>query len=269
MPSQGQTFGLHSTTEKRELTMPRVVIDYLPSSASRYVNGWAIVAVDVIRATTTAITAAARGRKCFPVPSLEAAFALHRKIGNSVLAGEIGGEVPGAFHMNNSPAELFAADDTWRPVILLSSSGTRLIWESRLATATYLACFRNQAAVGHALRNYSQVALIGAGTRDEFREEDQMCCAAIAEALLSQGFEAGNAATLGIIDRWSGKPVTACLESKSVAYLKRSNQLHDLEFILGHVNDLHSAFTLERGEVVAASAIPAAFPQPTIEELAA
>jgi 2-phosphosulfolactate phosphatase len=248
--------------------MPTVIIDSLPSSASRYVHGWAIVAVDVIRATTTAITAAASGRRCFPVPTLEAAFELHRKIDNSVLAGEIGGEVPATFHMNNSPAELFAARDTWRPVILLSSSGTRLIWESRLATASYLACFRNQASVAHALRNQLKVALIGAGTRDEFREEDQMCCAAIAEALVRQGFDVGNAATLDMIERWSGKPLTACLESKSVAYLKRSNQLRDLEFILEHVNDLDSAFTMKDGEVVAVSN-GAASPHPIIEELAA
>ena len=50
--------------------MPKsVVIDYLPESARRYRSGWAIVAVDVIRATTTAITAAATGRRCFPAPT--------------------------------------------------------------------------------------------------------------------------------------------------------------------------------------------------------
>ena len=45
-----------------------VVIDYLPESVCRYRSEWAIVAVDVIRATTTAITAAATGRRCFPAP---------------------------------------------------------------------------------------------------------------------------------------------------------------------------------------------------------
>lgn len=43
-----------------------VAIDYLAESVTKYRAGWAIVAVDVIRATTTAITAAANGWRCFP-----------------------------------------------------------------------------------------------------------------------------------------------------------------------------------------------------------
>ena len=53
-----------------------VIIDFLPESVRRYRSGWAIVAIDVIRATTTAITAAATGRRCFPAPTIEAALAL-------------------------------------------------------------------------------------------------------------------------------------------------------------------------------------------------
>jgi hypothetical protein len=53
-----------------------VVINCFPESARQYLSGYAIVAIDVIRATTMAITAAAAGRRCFPVPTLEAAFDL-------------------------------------------------------------------------------------------------------------------------------------------------------------------------------------------------
>ena len=42
-----------------------VVIDYLPECVCRYRSEWAIVAVDVIRATTTAITAAATAGVAF------------------------------------------------------------------------------------------------------------------------------------------------------------------------------------------------------------
>ena len=45
-----------------------VIIDYLQDSVWRYKQGWAVVAVDVIRATTTAVTAAASGRRCYPAP---------------------------------------------------------------------------------------------------------------------------------------------------------------------------------------------------------
>src|SRR6266511_4253907 len=72
--------------------MPKtVVIDCFPESAARYVDDHVIVAVDVIRATTTATTAVALGRRCFPVPSLEAALPLAARLDNPLIVGEPGG----------------------------------------------------------------------------------------------------------------------------------------------------------------------------------
>lgn len=108
-----------------------VVIDCFPASASRYPADYAIVAIDVVRATTTAITAAAAGRRCFPIPTLGAARALANKmIGNPLLVGEQKGFLPAGFDLNNSPSELLARDDIDRPVILLSSTGTGLCYEA-------------------------------------------------------------------------------------------------------------------------------------------
>jgi len=48
-----------------------VVIDcFHERVAAEYTKSHTIVAVDVIRSTTTAITAVDGGRRCFPVPSL-------------------------------------------------------------------------------------------------------------------------------------------------------------------------------------------------------
>ena len=49
-----------------------VVIDCFPESVARYRSGYAVVAIDVVRATTTAITAVAMGRRCFAVPTIAA-----------------------------------------------------------------------------------------------------------------------------------------------------------------------------------------------------
>src|SRR5215468_8751309 len=160
-----------------------VVIDYLPESVCRYRSEWAIVAVDVIRATTTAITAAATGRRCFPAPTIEAAMELAQCLNNPLLAGESAGEMPAAFEMDNSPAQLIGRTDTHRPLVLVSSSGTKVIHEAAGSEATYLACFRSHSALtGFLVRRHARVALIGAGSKGEFREEDQICCAWIAAA---------------------------------------------------------------------------------------
>jgi 2-phosphosulfolactate phosphatase len=227
-----------------------VVIDYLPESVRRYRQGWAIVAVDVIRATTTAITAAATGRQCFPVPTIEAALALAREFRNPLLAGESGGRMPAAFEMDNSPAQLVGRTDTHRPLVLVSSSGTKVIHEAAGCEATYLGCFRSHSVlVGYLAERHSRVAVIGAGSLGEFREEDQMCCAWIAAGLMSKGYEPANGQTAEVVSRWREEPPEACLCSNSVDYLKRTGKLKDLDFILSHIDDLRSVFTVRNGEV--------------------
>ena len=228
-----------------------VVIDCFDQSLQAYRNGYAIVAVDVIRATTTAVTAVARGRRCYPVPSIEAAVALARKLPEPLLAGELGGSMPYGFDLNNSPADLEVRTDVHRPVVLLSTSGTRLICGAGRSQPMYVACLRNYSTLAAYLAvHHPVVALIGAGTRGEFREEDQLCCAWIAEALLTAGYEAQDERTAEIISRWSGAPVEAIACGASAEYLRRSGQHRDLEFILAHIDDLDEVYQFERGQVV-------------------
>ena len=233
-----------------------VVIDHLPESVARYVRSHAIVAVDVIRAATTAVTAVALGRRCFPVSSLTEALRLRRQLDNPLLVGELGGRRPPGFGMHNSPAELAMRTDVARPVILLSTSGTRLMHGARGAEAAYVACFRNAAALAAQLANrHRHIAVIGAGSRGEFREEDQICCAWIAAELLRAGYAAADRATTEVVARWGEAPAVACVRGKSAAYLRRTGQRRDLDFVLAHVNDLDGVFALADDQVVR---IPAA-----------
>src|SRR3989442_12070667 len=76
---------------------PTVVIDCFPESAKKYRFGYAVVAVDVIRATTTAVTAVSLGWRCFPTPSLEAVGPLAARLDNPLLAGGRGGDMTQGF----------------------------------------------------------------------------------------------------------------------------------------------------------------------------
>jgi 2-phosphosulfolactate phosphatase len=239
--------------------VPIVTIDYLPESVSRYRRGWAVVAIDVIRATTTAITAAASGRRCFPSPTIAAALAAAETLEDPLLAGESGGTTPPGFEINNSPAEFARRTDIHRPAVLVSSSGTRVIHEAAGCEATYLACFRCYSALAAYLASrHDRIALIGAGTKGEFREEDQICCAWVAASLFRFGYVAGSALTSEVVKSWCDAPATACLVSRSVDFLQRTGQLRDLDFILGHIDDLDQVFEVRNGEVQVI--IPAAAP---------
>ena len=234
--------------------MPGIVaVDCFPENVEKYRDGWVIVAVDVIRATTTAITGVAQGRRVFPVPTLESVVALSASLSNPLVVGELGGNMPYGFDMTNSPAELAARTDIERPMILVSTSGTVVIHESRQCAAGYVACLRNYTAqIRYLAGRYEKVAAIGAGSRGEFREEDQQCCAWIAEGLMAEGYRALNKETEEAVARWSGAAPDAFIGSKSVEYLRRSGQLRDLDFILSHMDDLKAAFVFQNDEIVVA-----------------
>jgi 2-phosphosulfolactate phosphatase len=228
-----------------------VIIDCFPESLPSYRDGYAIVAVDVIRATTTAVTCVTLGRKCFPVPSIDAAVPLAAKLTNPLLVGELGGSMPYGFDLNNSPASLVSRTDIHHPMILLSTSGTRLICGAEDSQAMYVACLRNYGAqIAHLVAHHPTVAVIGAGSRAEFREEDQLCCAWIAEGLAAAGYEPQDARTLALIKQWSGASVESIVGSASAEYLRNSGQSIDLDFILTHIDDLDEVYRFERGQVM-------------------
>ena len=227
-----------------------VVIDVFHDSVDAYLDGHAVVAVDVIRSMTTAITAVTSGRRCFPVPSIEAALPLAARLTNPLLVGELGGNMPYGWHMNNSPAELDLRSDVSRPMILLSTSGTRLICEAQRAPRVYAECLSNyRAQVTHLAGRWPRIALLGAGTRGEFREEDQMCCAWIAGGLVEAGYRT-DAKTAALVERWREAPATAFLGGKSTEYLKDTGQTRDLDFILSHIDSVSAVFPLRDGELI-------------------
>jgi 2-phosphosulfolactate phosphatase len=229
----------------------QVVIDWSPERLGRYADGWVVVAVDVIRATTTAVTAVAAGRACYPAASLDAALELAAGLERPLLAGELGGVVPPGFDLDNSPAALCRRRDVERPVVLLSTTGTRLLARPAPATAVHAACLRNLSAqVRRLATGQGRVAVIGAGSRGEFRDEDQWACARIAAGLVEAGFRASGP-TAELLARWRDVPVQALAAGTSADWLRRSGRLEDLDFVLGHLDDLDATFELNgRGLVM-------------------
>jgi 2-phosphosulfolactate phosphatase len=231
-------------------TGPTVTIDCFPESVGAYRDGYALVAVDVIRATTTAVTAVSLGRRCYPVASVETAAAVASGLNNPVLAGEIEGNMPPGFEMNNSPADLEHRADVERPLVLLSTSGTRLICGAADRQTMYVACLRNyHAQINHLISHHSKVAIIGAGSRNEFREEDQLCCAWIAAGLVAAGYTPASPETEEVIGRWRHACIQDIVQGNSARYLCRSGQSHDLEFILKRVADVDEVYVYHGGEI--------------------
>lgn len=228
-----------------------VTIDCFADSASRYLESHAIVVVDIIRASTMAVTAAAAGRRTVLAATPADALDKRRQLRDAILAGEVRGTMPPGFDMNNSPADLMDMGEDERPLVLVSTSGVALMLAAAPARlGAQVASLRNIAAVVRDLeRHPGPIAIIGAGSRGEFRMEDQLGCAWIAERLTKSAHRPADSRTAGIIARWRGLPTTVIDGGNSVAYLRRTNQLRDRDFIVSRVDDLDLVCPIEGDEV--------------------
>ncbi len=241
-----------------------VVVDCFPDCAKQYRSSHAIVVVDVIRASTTATTAVSMGRRVYPAMSTDEAFRVAENLPDPLFVGELGGNVPYGFDLTNSPVQVAALTEIpsgaftalHRPIILVSSSGTSLLMNSVGADAVYVACARNFTAVADRVSGrHTKVAVLGAGTRNQFRREDQIVCAWVAERLVAAGHEPETDLTKDVIERWKDANSEEFRKGRSAEYLRRSGQLHDLEFIVHHVDDLDVVPVLVDGELLRATTV--------------
>lgn len=245
-----------------------VTIDCFPERAFLYKGYSALVVIDVIRATTTAVTAANAGMQIFPVASIKAGFKLAESIPQALLAGEMDGLKPDGFAITNSPVEILEMSSLYPQAILLSSSGTRLILNAAGANPVYICCFRNLSAVADYLANrHKQIAILGAGSRGQFRREDKMGCAYLASRLFEHGFVPESDHIAAFVNHWAAFPPEEAAKGSSARYLLHSGQTRDLEFILSHIDDLETVPSLVDNRIVSllsASSLPCPLPEASL-----
>jgi 2-phosphosulfolactate phosphatase len=223
------------------MTRRSFVIDTTPESVSKYRDTHAIVAIDVFRATTVIVTALAHGHPIYPVSTVDEAMVVATRLHDPLLAGEQAGIKPDGFDLNNSPSAIEQLPNC-RPIVLVTSAGTKLLSEARGASSIYVACLRNIiATAAHLIWAHPRVALIGAGTHGQPRPEDQYACARIAEMLHSQGYTPENERTVAELDEWRGVGVQTMRSSPSADFLRHTGQHDDLEFVLSRVDDIDAS----------------------------
>ncbi len=162
----------------------------------------------------------------------------------------MGGNMPYGFDFGNSPVAIENYPKL-RPVVLVSSSGIPLLCSLQNSSSLYVACLRNcNATISYLSKTYSHVMLLGAPTRNEFREEDKLCCSWIAAGLIKPGFDYENQKTMQLINNWKDKPVNVCCTGNSAKYLIETGQKADLDFIVTRVNDLDMVFNVKGNEII-------------------
>jgi phosphosulfolactate phosphohydrolase-like enzyme len=228
----------------------RVQLDALAESAHRHLDG-AIICVDVLLCSTTAVTSVAQGRRTLIVASAEEAYEAAGFLRNPVLADEMPGRTLLGFEAEAGPAVLDKRRDIGRPLVLTSPTA-HLLANARGADGVYLACLRNAAATAaYVALHHERVTVIGAGHGPDTRCEDQIVATMIAQDLIRRGFEAEGLGTMRELSRWRHADVSAARLGRGAELLNRIGQREDVEFALGRRDDLDQVCEYQDGEVFA------------------
>jgi 2-phosphosulfolactate phosphatase len=148
-----------------------------------------VVAIDVIRAFTTAAFAFAAGAQdILLVGEVEEALALRQRFRGSLAMGEVGGRRPDGFDLGNSPSALMGLDLRGRRIIQRTSAGTQGVVRSLRAEALLAGSFVCAGATVRYLQhlNPASVTFVVTGAGFGAEGDEDAACADYA-AMLLQG----------------------------------------------------------------------------------
>jgi 2-phosphosulfolactate phosphatase len=167
---------------------PEVAVHLVPGlvPAERLAGGVAVV-IDVLRATTTIVTALAAGcvaiRPCLTVDEARQ-VAGGMRAGRVVLGGEREGKPLPGFDLGNSPGEYTAARCKGTTLVMTTTNGTRALLHAASAERVLVAAFVNFSAVCEQLRQEARpVHVLCAGDAGAVALEDTLLAGALVEAL--------------------------------------------------------------------------------------
>jgi 2-phosphosulfolactate phosphatase len=209
----------------------------------------AMVLIDVLLSTSTAVTSVAQGRRTLLAPSVDEGRRRAEPLSNPILAAEPGVSNAGEFDPGTGPASLHGMDDTARDLVLVAPS-TRIQGDE--APTVYVACLRNMTATAAALaERHTRVYLVPVGHEGDQRCEDQMVASWIARAMIGLGFVAGDLRTAREIERWSRADLSVLALGRGADYLRRLGRDADLDFVLNRVDDVDIVCRLRSSELFA------------------
>lgn len=151
--------------------------------------GKTVLVIDVLRATSTIITALANGADSV-VPVETVAQARQMAGASDLLAGERQcRKIPG-FHLGNSPLEFVPDTVKGRRIVMTTTNGTRGIHKASKAAVVIAASMLNARACAEAAVLFKRdVVLLCAGTKDAFALEDGLCAGLIVKEMRNLGTE--------------------------------------------------------------------------------
>jgi 2-phosphosulfolactate phosphatase len=166
----------------------------LPALAQRDLRATACVVFDVLRATSTFVTALHHGAQAIiPVSEIAEALAIKKTQQDVLLGGERNGVRISAggvdFELGNSPREYTPEKVRGKTIVSTTTNGTRALRACANAQTVLAASFLNLTVTADFLRrkNFETILLVCAGTGENQADEDVIAAGALAELLTARG----------------------------------------------------------------------------------
>ena len=197
-----------------------------------------VVVIDVLRASTTVITALHNGAKeIIPVNSIDSVVKISSSLFGDVTlrAGERNGKMIEGFNLGNSPPEYTREVVKGKSIILLTTNGSSAMVKGRYAKNLVVAAFTNISTVVSFLHEMdNDFVVICSGKENRFCIEDAVCAGRILNMLAEKGTpglatdDAGEAAM--VLDKNVGKNIMKMLKSSEHGtYLTKIGFSEDLK----------------------------------------
>jgi len=215
--------------------MPSIDVCLSPEMLHLYdLSGKVAVVVDVLRATSSMVTAFAHGiQKIIPVSSLADCLALREA--DFLTAAERDGRQAEGFDLGNSPFSYMTSDIKGKTLIMTTTNGTHAIKLSVAADVVLTGAFLNVGKVAEFVQATGKdVVVVCAGWKGNFNLEDTLFAGALAERL-GTAFKPANDATLAAqhLYRLAQNDMLTFLSASShVQRLKNLNIVRDVAFCL-------------------------------------
>jgi 2-phosphosulfolactate phosphatase len=176
----------------------------LPALAKRDLSRTACVVFDVLRATSTLVTALQNGASAIiPVSEISEALEIKRRRPEVMTGGERNGVKIRAegveFDFGNSPRE--CAKVKGKTIVSTTTNGTRALRACAGAQVVLASAFLNLNATANYLRKkkFANILLVCAGTRENTALEDVLAAGALCEALLEGKTKLSDSALIALM----------------------------------------------------------------------
>lgn len=227
----------------------KIDVLYSPVQADElFFTGKTTVVIDVLRASTTIITALSNGAKeIVPVGTVEFAVKVSGGIfgGQTLLGGERNTKKIEGFALGNSPAEYTKEIVAGKSIVFYSTNGSRAIVKAKYSANLFVCSFNNLKTMAKHLKKLNEdVVVLCAGNNNFFSLEDSVCAGMLVNELFTE--TKNNEMTD------SAKSAMALFKSFGKNILKMLSETDHGKLLIenGFTNDLQACAELDNTDVI-------------------